>query len=85
MRFLILPVLILANSFLASSCGGVYTVDVKPVDVNVKADITFGDLMAGFKIQCRRENPSATEEEISGCASLKFSNLIADIDKALNS
>ena len=76
--------ILLLVAALVQSCGGAYTVEVKPVEVNVKAEITLGDIMSGFKVQCRREDPLATEDQVATCASSKLTDLLMDIDSALN-
>ncbi len=68
----------------STGCGGAYTVAVAPVDVNVHAELTITDLMAGFRIQCRRElGNTASSAEVTDCASLKLANLISDIELAV--
>lgn len=72
------------------SCGGVYTATLAPIEIHIDpikidltATISYGDLLTGFKVECRQElGSTASDIDVSNCASLKLSTLLEDIGNA---
>ncbi len=76
----------MAFLFIASSCGGAYTVTVPPVTINVVHSLDLTSLIAPFTAYCRQLlGPTATDAQVYSCMETQLANFTQSIEAALNS
>jgi hypothetical protein len=63
-----------------TSCGGVYKVEIPPIQVDVTHHISTTEFLAVFTSQCQRQlGPTATPQQVNDCANAMLAQFFTDL------